>query len=126
MAAELDRVGDVSTNGRGSARSPVTGIVRDAVGTTIFLQGDLDLHTAALVGAVVEEESDRRPARLVLDLTAVEFIDSSALSLFVTAHRDLRDRSSTLVLASPPPAVWRVFVKTSLDRALVFDGAPPA
>ena len=103
-------------------KDPVVEIVRDADMTTLVLAGDLDLLTAPVLHAVLDSECALRPRRLVVDLAAVEFLDSSGLHLLLSAHRRLIEAGCALVLASPSDAVRRVIELIGLDRTFVFDG----
>ena len=103
---------------------PVGDVLRDADVTTVFLQGELDLATASEVRLLLEEECSRRPAKLVVDLSAVEFIDSSGLNLLVATHRRLSDEGCLLVVASPSETVWRTLALTRLDETLLLQRTP--
>jgi anti-anti-sigma factor len=68
----------------------------------VHVAGDLDAASAApfaaAVGSVIALE---HPARLVLDLSAVDFLDSTGLNELVRAHRNLHAAGGRLVLRSP-------------------------
>ena len=103
---------------------PVREVLRDGDVTTVHLQGDLDLATVSKVSMVLADECARHPEELLIDLSAVDFIDSSGLRLFVDTHRRLMNAGCLLVLASPSDAVWRTFVMTNLDGTLLFRHSP--
>ncbi len=64
------------------------------------------------------------PARLVLDLSRVEFIDSSGLGAIVAVMKLLApDRS--LELAGLTPAVAKVFRLTHMNRVFTIHENPP-
>jgi anti-anti-sigma factor len=52
-----------------------------------------------------DAEVARRPRLLVVDLPALRFIDSSALSVLMRSYRALHRDGGTLALVDPPPAV---------------------
>jgi anti-sigma B factor antagonist len=54
--------------------------------------------------------------RIVVDLEKVDFIDSSGLSLFISALKSARDKGGFLRLLKIQPAVRHVFEMTLLDR----------
>lgn len=88
----------------------------------LALAGDLDLHTAP---ALQEELAAlvRRDARLVVvDLTAVEAIDSTAIGLLLGILRQQRERGAELLLVAADPRVLRPLRTLGLDR--VFTIAP--
>ncbi len=89
----------------------------------LVLRGDLDSHSCqaladSLAAATVTE-------RLVLDLGAVRFIDSSGLRTLLTAHA-ARAVGAPLVLRNPSRAVWRLLEITALTTHLTLEGTPPA
>lgn len=102
----------------GTAEGPVVRVKRDGEGTTVQLVGELDMATVPLVREVLERECERRPLRLTLELADVEFLDSSAMNLFVTTHRRLRAGGSDLVLADPSHAVAHTMQIAQLHRLL--------
>lgn len=55
-----------------------------------------------------DAEVARRPRLLVVELSALSFIDSSALSVLMRAHRALHRNGGTLALVSPSSSVARV------------------
>jgi anti-sigma B factor antagonist len=56
--------------------------------------------------------------RIVIDLTAVSFLDSTALGLLVRQVRDVDGRGGTIRVVLPAGAARRIFEITTLDRAL--------
>ena len=55
---------------------------------------------------------------LTLDLAAVDFLTSTALTRFVRLDRALKTRGGRLTLVNVRPAVREVFAVTGLDRLL--------
>ena len=98
---------------------PVAGI--DAVGEAVVvrLAGDLDLYNVEVVRAGLASAIDRKPSRLVVDLSGVEFLDSTALGALVDAHRK---QPNGLRIACPKDAIRRALRVSGIDRHLtVFD-----
>jgi len=60
---------------------------------------------------------------LVLDLSAVEFMSSMALSRFLALDRELRAGGGRLTLVNLRPDVLQVFAVTRLDQVLDVRGA---
>jgi anti-anti-sigma factor len=109
--------GDGARSGPG--REPAVADVREENGATVVrLSGELDLHNADDVRAALEQASANGSARIVVDLSAVEFLDSTVLGVFVQAHRRARGDAS-FRLASPGPEPRRILqvagVETYLD-----------
>jgi anti-sigma B factor antagonist len=83
--------------------------------------GELDLSTSpALHAAANTTLTDSQP--LVVDLSAVSFIDSSGVSMLVQVFKVARDANLPLKLVIDSDQVRRLFRLTGLDK--VFDTAP--
>jgi anti-anti-sigma factor len=77
------------------------------------LSGELDLATAPLLHEQLERTT-RVSETVVVDLSGVQFIDSSGLHVLVQAERQLRASGGRLVLVSGPRRVRRIFELTDL------------
>ena len=80
----------------------------------VALRGDLDIATADQLEEVVAPILRRNPARLVLELSRLEFADSSAIAQWVrwAAHVD------ELELRNPPELIRRVITSMGLAETL--------
>jgi stage II sporulation protein AA (anti-sigma F factor antagonist) len=87
----------------------------------IALEGELDLDGAERVNRELlrAEGSDAR--RIVLDLSALRFIDSTGIRLILTADARSRADGNRLVLIRGPRAVHRVFELTGIAERLPFE-----
>jgi anti-anti-sigma factor len=92
---------------------------------TIRLAGELDISTAADVERLLTELESGSPARIVIDLRALQFMDSTGLRLLVTADLRLRRDGRELVLVPGPEPVHRVFRLALLEERLTFVDATP-
>jgi anti-sigma B factor antagonist len=92
----------------------VEAVERRDGGIVVRLAGEIDLYNANDVAAALEEVADGDPARVVIDLTGVEFVDSTALGTLVAARQRLG--GGRLVLAAPGPDVRRALEVSGLDQ----------
>ena len=99
----------------GLREPPVAEVVRDGDAVIVALAGELDLYNADAVRNVLIEECARKPARLVVDLSRVAFIDSTALGVLIEARTKLENHSGFL-LASPATETRRALEISGLDR----------
>ena len=84
----------------------------------LALKGELDLYSApALDDALVEAEGEAWP-KLILDLSALAFMDSAGLRLIVRTHARAEQSGRRLVLVKGPDTVARVLAVTELDQRL--------
>lgn len=80
--------------------------------------GEIDMATAPELSQALEQ-LDARLGRVVIDLTEVVFLDSSALNALVRCQRQLAERGIELRLVSPETqALRRVFEITQLTEPL--------
>jgi anti-anti-sigma factor len=86
--------------------------------TALRVEGEVDLSSVDTLHAEAERAIDRESARLVIDLTECEFIDSSVLALFVDLRRRLNSssRARFAVVADGQPL--QVIKTTQLDRQI--------
>jgi anti-anti-sigma factor len=96
---------------------PVIAVEQRDGGILVRLGGELDLYNADAVRAALLDAAKQAPARLVLDLEEVEFIDSTALGALIEARASLPERRG-LLLASPGHETRRALQVSGLDRHL--------
>jgi anti-anti-sigma factor len=90
-------------------------------GVVLHLSGDIDIATAGLLDAALRAlQMDGKP-NVILDLAAVEFLDSTALGVLVRAHRRAAIGDGTLVIRGARAGAIRLFQLTRLDRELVIE-----
>jgi anti-sigma B factor antagonist len=90
------------------------------------LRGELDVADAANVAARLAVIASRE-REVVVDLSGLEFMDSSGLAALVRARKNARDAGSDLVLAAPPQQVLRLLNITRLaDAFCVYAGVDDA
>ena len=82
----------------------------------VHVTGEIDLRTAPELRERLAVLLDEGAEQLVLDLDDVRFIDSTALSVLVGAHKRLVRRGAVLHLVSNGRQVVRVLAVTGLSR----------
>ena len=89
---------------------------RDPDATRIVLTGDLDMSTVPRARTIVEAACAGNPGTVVLDLSAIDFVDSHGFQLLAATHQALTDNGCILVLIPPQGPVRRVFEITGFDH----------
>ena len=93
--------------------SMTTEAVGLANGTRVVsVAGSVDIATAG----AFERALGAAPARLIVDLTNCEFVDSSATGPLVEAHKRLPIENRPLALVSAKEHILLVFEATGLDQ----------
>jgi anti-sigma B factor antagonist len=102
---------------RGRHDGPVIEVTERDAAIVVRLGGEIELHTASPVRRALLDAVGRAPGRVVVDLTEVEFMDSTALAILVEARARLAD-ADNLVLAAPGLEARRALEISGLDRIL--------
>lgn len=89
-------------------RTPLADIVRIA--------GEADLYVAPQLERVFTQVADSVPCATVVDMTALTFLDSTALGQLLALRRRLETSEVPLLLVCDNRAVLRAFEITALDR----------
>jgi anti-sigma B factor antagonist len=79
----------------------------------VTLRGELDVFDAAGTAGALAAVTAREP-RVIIDLAALEFIDSSGLAALVRARKHARHAGGDVLLAAPQQQVRRVLAVTRL------------
>ncbi len=93
---------------------------RDGVLHTISVRGELDLATADVLERELVRVEATDALSIVLDLSALTFIDSTGVRLLIGAHARSRADSNRLTLLRGPSTVQRVFKLTGVLNILPF------
>ena len=93
---------------------------RDGVLHTISVQGELDLANAADLERELIRVEGGDALSIVLDLSGLQFIDSTGVRLLICAHARSRADSNRLTLLRGPKPVQRVLELTGVLDILPF------
>lgn len=83
--------------------------------TIVAVEGEIHVSTAPEFSGVLNAAIDGGRTALVLDLTGVMFIDSTGLSVLLTALRRVTHAGGRMALVCSNPTVLRLFEITRLD-----------
>jgi anti-anti-sigma factor len=86
--------------------------------SVLLLQGELDLSTRDRLRRAISNALKRQPGILVVDLSGLDFIDCSGLSVLVWAHKRLAGQDRQLLIAGSTPIVRRVICLAGVDTYL--------
>ena len=81
----------------------------------VAVAGEIDLFTAPEFKQRMGKPIEGGVAKLVVDLTATTFIDSSSLGVLIGAHRRLKQRNGSLVVVCDNDTIVKTFKITGLD-----------
>lgn len=88
------------------------------------LKGEIDLHVSPSVTASLDSMIEKKPERLVVDLSDVTYIDSAGLAALIGAMQKVEGYGGKFLLAGLQETVRSIFEISRLDQ--VFQIFPDA
>lgn len=90
---------------------------------TLKIIGDIDHHSASCV----RERADslifeKKPALILLDLSTVEFMDSSGLGLILGRYTIAQDLGAEFRILRPAPSVSKILELAGIERLMKIEG----
>jgi anti-sigma B factor antagonist len=89
----------------------------------VAVRGELELATAPVLTAALEDGIRGSSGAFVIDLAAVDFLDSSGVACLVRARALLGRDDRALALVCPPGSVRRVLELTGIDELVPVYGS---
>ncbi|MEA2482364.1 MAG: anti-sigma factor antagonist [Thermoleophilaceae bacterium] len=83
----------------------------------------MDLKTARLFRAALDEAAQDGKSRLIVDMSEVPFMDSSGLAALIGAQKALGDTTQMVVVC--PDNLRRIFEVTRIDSIVSIVGSLP-
>jgi anti-anti-sigma factor len=85
---------------------------------TVSLCGELDMSGVDRARTAIEQAEAGSPKLLVLDLSQLDFIDSTGLEVVLRAARRAHDDGRRLIVQRPSRYVRRLLAMTAIDQSL--------
>lgn len=86
--------------------------------TLVVLDGEADVTNCNALRGVLEAEVAKQPRTLIIDLSGLRFMDSSALHVILRVNRTMDRQGGVLALASPRDPVAKMLRLTAADQLL--------
>ena len=80
------------------------------------LEGEIDLHISPSVTALLNAMIDKKPERLVVDLSSVTYIDSAGLAALIAAMQRVEGYGGKFLLAGLQQTIWDIVENVRLDQ----------
>ncbi len=80
------------------------------------LEGEIDLHISPNVSATLSVMAKKKPKRLVIDLSRVTYVDSSALAVLIAAMQTVEGYGGKFSLVGMNNNVRTIFEIARLDQ----------
>lgn len=84
----------------------------------LHVVGEVDLRTCDELEVAVRAALDQGAPTVVLDLSAMNFCDSTGVGIFVRLHKHAESVGARMVLRSPPTRFSSTLHVTGTDRLL--------
>lgn len=85
----------------------------------ITLHGEIDHHSAVLVRSSIDERIyEHRPRSLVMDLSQIEFMDSSGLGLIMGRYALMQKLGGSFLIANPSQRVMKIFALSGIGKII--------
>ena len=84
--------------------------------TLVTLAGECDLQTGRQLRDVLISEVSRGARRIILDLSALGFMDSTGMQILLSVRTVLTVRGGALSVVAPRPVVARILELTGADQ----------
>ena len=88
------------------------------------LEGEIDLHVSPSITALLNAMIEKKPERLVVDLSSVTYIDSAGLAALIGAMQRVEGYGGKFLLAGLQGTICNIFESSRLDQ--VFQVFPDA
>ena len=85
----------------------------------ILLKGEIDHHSAVSVRSAIDEKIyGLRPKKLVMDLSRIDFMDSSGLGLILGRYSAIKEVGGELVVLNPNAGVVKILKLAGAERII--------
>ena len=91
----------------------------DTVGSilSIHIRGEIDHHTSSAIRTGIDSTLfEKRPQRLILDLSGVSFMDSSGLGLIMGRYSVMKELGGEMTVWNPSPETRAILTLAGMDR----------
>lgn len=113
-----------------SARDKKPGFDSEFTGDAlkIKLRGELDHHSAVAIRTQIDDMiRNKRPKNLNIDMSVIDFMDSSGLGLIMGRYAVMKDMGGELCVTDPSPRVQKIMSLAGMERVINIcysNGAP--
>ena len=85
----------------------------------VTLIGEIDHHSAVSVRSAIDEKLyELRPLTLVMDLSRIDFMDSSGLGLIMGRYALMQKLGGDFLISNPSDRVQKIFELSGLGRII--------
>ncbi len=107
--------------------SPRAQFLCDTAGSilSIHIRGEIDHHTAAGIRQGIDATLfEKRPQKLILDLSAVSFMDSSGLGLIMGRYSVMKELGGEMTVWNPSRETRSILTLAGMERLVKIEYPP--
>jgi stage II sporulation protein AA (anti-sigma F factor antagonist) len=104
-----------------SARDKKPGFDSEFTGDAlkIKLRGEIDHHSAVAIRTQIDDMiRSKRPQKLNIDMSVIDFMDSSGLGLIMGRYAAMKSIGGELCVTDPSPRVQRIMSLAGMERVI--------
>ena len=84
---------------------------------SIHVRGEIDHHTSSAIRTGIDSTLfEKRPQKLILDLSAVSFMDSSGLGLIMGRYSVMKELGGEMAVWNPSSEIRSILTLAGMDR----------
>jgi anti-sigma B factor antagonist len=95
---------------------PAFDVHRSSESTTLTVRGSLDINTAAQLGEEVDRIVGNGPLLVIVDLSALDLIDSSGVAALVKLYKAVRSSGGTVLISGARDQPLAIFKLLKMDK----------
>ncbi len=95
---------------------PAFDVQRSSDSTTLTVRGSLDINTAAQLGDEIDRIVGERPKIVVVDLAALDLIDSSGVAALVKLYKGVRATGGNVTISGVRDQPLAIFKLLRMDK----------
>lgn len=96
----------------------MTTLVKDGK-IIVYLSGEIDHHSARSIRDCIDKLIiSQKPETLILDLTGVDFMDSSGLGLILGRYRKIKEFSGDMFLCGASERTMKILKMAGIDKII--------
>ena len=91
-------------------------VVRSGSETKVSVRGSLDINNAAALGDEIDKITATKPERVLVDLSALELIDSSGVAALVKLYKGVRSIGGAVMITGARDQPLAIFKLLRMDK----------
>ena len=96
--------------------TPAYDVQRNSTETTLTLRGSLDINTAAQLAEEIDRIVAGKPTKVMVDLSALDLIDSSGVAALVKLYKGVRTAGGALQITGARDQPLAIFKLLRMDK----------